>query len=292
MKSMTGYGRVDWADGGLKITVEVKTVNNRYLDLNCKYPRSFVCMEDAIRKAVQSKVSRGRVDLFLTYSDEREKQTAVSVDMSLAGGYVDAVRQLKEKFALSDETVNSTLAMLIKSGEVVRPEAETENLEDLRETVESLVLSACDKLNEMRTAEGEKLVLDMLNRVAFIEQTVGEIEKRAPMVAEEYREKLRAKVEEYVGGKVDENRLLAEVALFADKSNIDEELTRLRSHVSQFRKIVKTDGGGRKLDFLIQEFNREANTICSKASDVTITDSALALKCEIEKIREQVQNLE
>lgn len=289
---MTGYGRCDWADGGLKITVEVKTVNNRYLDLNCKYPRSFVCMEDAIRKAVQSKILRGRVDLFLSFSDEREKQTAVNVDMGLAGGYVSAVQQLKDKFGLSEETANSTLAMLIKSGEVIRPEAETENLEDLRETVEGLVLSACDKLNEMRAAEGEKLVQDMLSRVAFIEQTVAEIEKRAPMVAEEYREKLRAKVEEYVGGKVDENRLLSEVALFADKSNIDEELTRLHSHVAQFRKIVKNDGGGRKLDFLIQEFNREANTICSKASDVTITDYALALKCEIEKIREQVQNLE
>lgn len=292
MRSMTGYGKAEYAEGGRKIAVELKSVNNRYLDLSCKYPRAFVCLEDAIRKAVQSKIGRGRVDLFVTCQDNREKETALAVDYGLAGGLVKAVRDIAERFYLTEDAQNMALAMMLKGNDVVKAEAAGENLEELAPVVTDLVLRACDKLNEMREIEGAKLAGDMLARLGEIERTVEEIAERAPKVAEEYREKLRAKVEEYVGGKVDENRLLAEVALFADKSNIDEELTRLRSHISQFRKIAAESGSGRKLDFLIQEFNREANTICSKASDVAVTDRALALKCEIEKIREQVQNVE
>lgn len=292
MRSMTGYGRADYDGEGRKITVEVKSVNNRYLDLSCKYPRSFVALEDGMRKAVQSRVARGRVDLFVSYRDEREQGKSLAVDYALAGAYVDAVRKIADQFGLNKNAEDYATALMLRSEGIVSREDAEDDAEQLKERVCDLVVRACDKLNEMREAEGEKLVSDMLGRVDFIERTVEEIALRAPKVAEEYREKLRARMEEFAAGAVEESRILAETAVFADKSNIDEELTRLRSHVRQFRRIVAENGGGRKLDFLIQEFNREANTVCSKASDVEITDKALALKCEIEKIREQVQNIE
>ncbi len=291
MLSMTGYGKGEYAEGGLELTCEIKTVNNRYLDVSIKAPRVFAAYEDVIRATVRKKLTRGHADVFISLKDKRERQTALSTDLALASAYVAAARAVQEAFPeiANDVTVSSVL----RYPDVVKQE-DTQSLdEEMKKGLDVALNGALDALNQMRLIEGEKLKEDMLSRVTTIEKMVGEISERAPLVAEEYRKKLTARVQEYLQGvAIDESRLLTEVALFTDKSNIDEELTRLRSHIAQFRSICREGIVGRKLDFLVQEFNREANTTCSKSNDVTITSVGLSLKNEIEKIREQVQNLE
>ena len=290
MYSMTGYGKAVYSEGGLEITVELKSVNNRFLDLNCKYPRSFISFDDMIRKAVQSKLARGRVDLFITYTDKRERSVDLSVDLALAKSYYEAAGRLCGEISGLENDL--TASVLLRMPDVISHE-NTVLDEALEGIVQTLVLEACDNLNVMRKVEGEKLETEILSHLGVIESMLGEIRERAPEIQNEYRARLKEKVEEYLADtKLDEARLLNEVAFFADKSNIDEEIARLASHISQFKKICKSDLVGRKLDFLIQEFNREANTICSKANDVVMTGKGLELKCEIEKIREQIQNLE
>ncbi|MBQ9480587.1 MAG: YicC family protein [Clostridia bacterium] len=290
MYSMTGYGKAEYSKEGLDITVEIKSVNNRFLDLNSKYPRSFVGFDDAIRKAVQSKLSRGRVDLFVTFSDNRERAVDLNVDVPLARSYAEAAKLLSGE--IEGITNDLTVTSLMRLPDVVS-QKNAECDEDFERIIVEVVLAACDNLNNMRAAEGEKLKAEILSHLAVIEEIVGQIKTRAPQIQAEYRSKLKERIEEILSGTdIDEARLLNEVAFFADKSNIDEEIARLYSHISQFRKICDTENAGRKLDFLIQEFNREANTICSKANDVTLTSCGLELKSEIEKIREQIQNLE
>ena len=291
MLSMTGYGKGEYKEGGVELTCEIKTVNNRYLDVNVKAPRIFIAYEEEIRKLVRQKMTRGHADLFISLKDKREKPTAFSVDLSVAASYVSAAKTLKEAFpALPDDV---TLSSVLRYPEVLKQDDALAADEELITALKTAVSAALDNLNAMRAVEGKKLEEDMLARVAVIEKTVEEIEKRAPQIKDEYREKLAAKIKDYLGDvQADEGRLLTEVAVFADKSNIDEELTRLHSHIAQFREICKEGIVGRKLDFLVQEFNREANTTCSKSNDVTITRLGLALKNEIEKIREQVQNVE
>ena len=291
MLSMTGYGKGEYAEGGLELTCEIKTVNNRYLDVSIKAPRIFAAYEDVIRTTVRKKLTRGHADLFISFKDKRERPTSLAVDIALASSYVAAAKALKEAFP--DLTDDVTLSSVLRYPEVLKQEDSQSLDEEMTKALDIALNTALDKLNEMRLVEGEKLKADMLARVDTIENIVGEIEKRAPMIAQEYREKLTAKVQEYLDGTgVDEGRLLTEVAVFTDKSNIDEELTRLHSHIEQFRAIACEGIVGRKLDFLVQEFNREANTTCSKSNDVAITRAGLNLKNEIEKIREQVQNLE
>ena len=291
MLSMTGYGKGEYAEGGLELTCEIKTVNNRYLDVSIKAPRIFAAYEDVIRSTIRKKLTRGHADVFISFKDKRERPTALAVDLALAGSYVAAARTLKEAFP--DLTDDVTLSSVLRYPDVLKQEDSQSLDEEMTKALDAALNIALDKLNEMRLIEGEKLKEDMLARVATIETIVGEIEKRAPMIAQEYKEKLTAKVKDYLdGANVDESRILTEVAVFTDKSNIDEELTRLHSHIEQFREIAKEGIVGRKLDFLVQEFNREANTTCSKSNDVTITRAGLNLKNEIEKIREQVQNLE
>lgn len=290
MYSMTGYGKSVYSSDGLEISVELKSVNNRFLDLSSKYPRSFISFDDTIRKAVQSKISRGRVDLFVTYNDNRDKEVELKVDLSLAKGYYNAATLIKDE--IKDIENDFSLTSLVRMPDVVSQQA-VEVDAGLEAIVKQLVLDACDRLNEMRHVEGEKLKLVILNHLQVIEQCLDDIEKRAPLIQVEYRERLRERVAEYLEDvKIDESKLLNEVAFFADKSNIDEEISRLHSHIEQFKLICENDTVGRKLDFLIQEFNREANTICSKANDIVLTTRGLELKCEIEKIREQIQNLE
>ena len=227
----------------------------------------------------------------MSLKDKRERPTALVTDLALASSYVAAAKAIKEAFP--DLTDDLTLTSVLRYPEVLKQEDSQCLDEELTNALQSALNAALDKLNEMRLVEGEKLKLDMLSRVETIETLVAEIALRAPKIAEEHREKLRAKVEEYLAEvPLDESKLLSEVAVFADRTNIDEELTRLRSHIEQFRSICEEGVVGRKLDFLVQEFNREANTTCSKSNDVTITRTGLALKNEIEKIREQVQNLE
>ena len=291
MLSMTGYGKGEYAEGGLELTCEIKTVNNRYLDVSIKAPRIFAAYEDVIRTTIRKKLTRGHADLFISFKDKRERPTALTVDIPLASSYVAAAKALKEVFPDLPDDV--TLSSVLRYPEVLKQEDSISLDEEMTKALDVALNIALDKLNEMRAVEGEKLKEDMLSRVATIENLVAEISERAPMIAQEYREKLTARVQEYLTeAKIDENRILTEVAVFTDKSNIDEELTRLRSHIQQFRSIATEGIVGRKLDFLVQEFNREANTTCSKSNDVTITRAGLALKNEIEKIREQVQNLE
>ena len=291
MLSMTGYGKGEYKEGGVELTCEIKTVNNRYLDVNVKAPRIFIAYEEVIRKLVREKMTRGHVDLFISLKDKREKPTAFSVDLSVAASYVSAAKTLKDAFPSLPDDV--TLSSVLRYPEVLKQDDALAADEELITALKTAISAALDNLNAMRAVEGKKLEEDMLARVVVIEKTVEEIEKRAPQIKDEYREKLAAKIKDYLGDvQADEGRLLTEVAVFADKSNIDEELTRLHSHIAQFREICKEGIVGRKLDFLVQEFNREANTTCSKSNDVTITRLGLALKNEIEKIREQVQNVE
>ena len=291
MLSMTGYGKGEYSEGGIELTCEIKTVNNRYLDVSIKAPRIFAAYEDVVRNTVRKKLSRGHADVFVSLKDKRERPTALTTDMALAASYVAAAKALKQAFP--DLTDDVTISSVLRYPEVLKQEDSVTLDEELTNALISALDMALDKLNEMRAVEGAKLKTDMLSRMSTIETLVGEVSQRAPQIQTEYREKLQNRVQEYLANvPVDESRLLSEVAVFADRTNIDEELTRLRSHIEQFRSICEEGVVGRKLDFLVQEFNREANTTCSKSNDVTITRIGLALKNEIEKIREQVQNLE
>ncbi len=291
MLSMTGYGKGAYEEDGVELTCEIKTVNNRYLDVSVKAPRVFVSQEEVVRGIVREKLTRGHADVFVSLKDKREKTTSLTVDTALVSALVAAAGTVRSEFP--DLPDDLTLNSVLRYPEVLKQE-DTVALDDtLIKALKTALSEALENLNEMRLVEGEKLKADMLSRVDTIEGMVEKISLRAPLVAAEYREKLTARVKEYLDGvNADESRLLTEVAVFTDKSNIDEELTRLRSHIAQFREICKEGVVGRKLDFLVQEFNREANTTCSKSNDVEITRLGLALKNEIEKIREQVQNLE
>ncbi len=291
MLSMTGYGKGEYKEGGIELTCEIKTVNNRYLDVSVKAPRIFTAYEDVIRTLVREKLTRGHADVFVSCKDKRERPAALVPDMQLAESYVAAATALKAAFpALTDDV---TLTSVLRFPDVLKQDEQAAADEELLSALKKALSEALDNLNRMRRTEGEKLKADMLSRMDSIEALAKEIAARAPKVAEEYRKKLEERVREYLkDANADEGRLLTEVAVFADKSNIDEELTRLFSHISQFRSICEEGIVGRKLDFLVQEFNREANTTCSKSNDIEITRTGLALKNEIEKVREQVQNLE
>lgn len=291
MLSMTGYGRGEYKENGLELTVEIKTVNNRYLDVSIKAPRVFVGYEEVMRSIIRGKISRGHADVFVTLTDRREKTKTLWLDEAAAKAYVDAAKRVAELFPELEN--DFTVSTLMRNPDVLKQEETAGADEQLILALNSALSAALDNLNTMRAAEGAKLADDMLSRVSSIEATVMQISERAPLVVADYSARLEEKIKTALGNvQYDEGRLLTEVALFADKSNIDEELTRLRSHIVQFRKICESEQVGRKLDFLVQEFNRESNTICSKSNDVEITRLALSLKNEIEKVREQVQNVE
>ncbi len=289
MRSMTGYGKAEYSYGGICLTVEIKTVNNRNFDLNCKTPRSFMPLEDIIRKTVQQHVNRGRIDLFINFTDLREKNVSIDVNFDKVQAYLTAGKLIEERFGITNDI---TVAMLIKTPDVIIDNSVVD-VSEFEDVVRQTVGEACVKLNQMREVEGNKLVADMLLRMNTIKALADKIKDRAPKVAEEYRAKLKDRIKESLADvKYDEVRLLNEVAFYTDRVNIDEEITRLNSHINQFRDIIDGDGSGKKLDFLMQEFNRETNTICSKSNDIEVTGFALNLKNEIEKVREQVQNLE
>lgn len=289
MYSMTGYGKAEYSENGINIVVEIKSVNNRNFDFSVKMPRSFISMEDGIRKIVNEYIKRAKIDMYISFSDTREKETNLSIDISKAGSYYNAGKELSKRYNITNDI---TSGYLLRCPDVVIDNTITDS-EEYKAIIFETVKNACEKFNEMRKSEGEKLITDMLGRMNIIEETVGRIKERAPMVAKEYKERLSERIKEALSDvKMDEARLLNEVAFYTDKVNIDEELTRLTSHITQFRSIVNTLGAGKKLDFLMQEFNRETNTICSKSNDLMVTNYGLALKNEIEKVREQVQNIE
>lgn len=290
MFSMTGYGRGEYKQNGLEVTAEIKTVNNRYLDVSLKCPKILASYEDVLRNVVREKLTRGHADVYITFSDKRENRAALTVDLQAAKAWVDMAAQLKEAFPEIEN--DFTVTALMRQQDVLKQE-DLSCDEELAQAAKNALSAALDKLNIMRKTEGEKLAKDMLARVETVENLVAKVKERAPLVAKDYAKRLEEKIKNNLEGvSFDEGRLLTEVAVFTDKSNIDEELTRLGSHISQFRDIAREDLVGRKLDFLVQEFNRETNTICSKSNDLAITKLGLELKNEIEKIREQVQNVE
>ncbi|MDY6367869.1 MAG: YicC/YloC family endoribonuclease [Clostridia bacterium] len=288
MYSMTGYGKAEYSENGVDLIVEIKTVNNRNFDFNVKMPRLFLQYEDAIRKKVNSYVSRARVETFITFSD-KSVSSDVDVDVEKAKMLFSAAQTIAKELAIENDL---TPATLLRFPDVVS-ESVKKDADKFSDILLSTVEKACVSLNEMRLAEGKKLIDDMLSRMQTIESLRQSIVERAPLVAKDYEKKLRERIEAALSGiEIDQARLLSEVAFFVDKSNIDEELTRLGSHINQFKETVNKENCGKKLDFLMQEFNRETNTICSKSNDLAITDFALKLKNEIEKVREQVQNIE
>lgn len=289
MYSMTGFGKAEYKNG-YELVVEIRSVNNRFLDLVPKYPKSFIVYDDLIRKTVQSKISRGRVELFFTFNDMRDNQKNIQPDINLAKAYYQAAVQISETLGLENDL---TLSRLIRMPDVLTNSSADIEDEKLKEIVKETLEKALDNLNTMRLSEGEKLKKELLIHVEEVEKILARIEVRAPLIVEAYRVKLEDRIRNVLSSvDYDQSRLLQEVAIFADKSNIDEEIARLKSHIVQYKQLIETDTPGRRVDFLIQEFNREANTICSKSNDVLITNDALLLKSEIEKIREQIQNIE
>ncbi len=289
--SMTGYGTARGTAAGLGMTLELRSVNNRYLDLNVHLPRGFLFAEERLKACIQSKVSRGKVDVFLTLDSDAGSETRVHVNETLAASYCDAVKELAVSRGLPDSLTALDLA---RFPEVLSLEKQEVDQETFLAELEVLAAAAADDFNSMRAREGERLRTDLLEKADRMESLVAEIERRAPETVQAYRARLEQKLREILKEPgVAEERVLAEAAVFADRVATDEELVRLKSHLSQLRGMLA--GGspiGRKLDFLIQEFNREANTIGSKCQDSAIAYLVVDLKSEIEKVREQVQNIE
>ena len=291
VKSMTGYGRARETLNGRDITVEVRSVNNRYLDCTVKVPRAYIFVEDAVKSHVQKAVSRGKVDVFITIDATAADETVVSVNEPLARGYYQALIQLRDMFSLQDDLTAATLARFPDVLTVTKAE---EDLESVATDICAVLDDALAAYNAMRTTEGGKLSEDIAGRAATIEAVVGKVEERSPQTVAAYREKLLSRMQEVLQSTaVDESRILTEAAIFADKIAVDEETVRLRSHIAQLRTMLQSEQPiGRKLDFLIQEVNRECNTIGSKCNDLTIAQDVVNMKAEVEKIREQVQNIE
>ena len=291
VKSMTGYGRARQTLNGRDITVEVRSVNNRYLDCTVKVPRTYIFAEDAVKARVQKAVSRGKVDVFITIDAAAADETVVAVNEPLARGYYEALTRLKDMFSLEDGLNAVTLA---KFPDVLTVTKAEEDLESVAADICAVLDEALAAYNAMRTVEGSKLREDIAGRADTIEAVVGRVEERSPQTVAAYREKLLARMQEVLQSTaIDESRILTEAAIFADKIAVDEETVRLRSHLSQLRTMLESDQPiGRKLDFLIQEVNRECNTIGSKCNDLTIAQDVVNMKAEVEKIREQVQNIE
>ena len=291
VKSMTGYGRARETLNGRDITVELRSVNNRYLDCTVKMPRTYVFAEDAIKSRVQKAISRGKVDVFVTIDTTAADVSVVAVNEPLARSYYEALKSLKDTFALEGEITPVALAKFPDVLTVTRAE---EDLEAVAADICAVLDKALQAYNEMRAVEGQRLADDISGRVSTIESVVTKVEERSPQTVAEYRARLTAKMTEVLQSTtIDESRILTEAAIFSDKIAVDEETVRLRSHIAQLRTMLESDQPvGRKLDFLIQEVNRECNTIGSKCNDLTIAQDVVNMKAEVEKIREQVQNIE
>ena len=291
VKSMTGYGRAREQLNKRDITVELRSVNNRYLDCNVKMPRAYAFAEDAVKNLVQKHVSRGKLDVFISIDSTGADEAVVVVNQPLAESYLKAIRSLGENLSLESDINALTLSRFPEVLTVTKAE---EDLEMLTADICQVALKALEAYNAMRQAEGQKLAEDIQGRLLTIEELTGYVEQRSPETVKEYREKLLGRMQEVLQNtSIDEARILTEAAIFADKVAVDEETVRLRSHLSQLRDMLQSkEPVGRKLDFLIQEVNRESNTIGSKCNDIQITRHVVSLKAEVEKIREQVQNIE
>ena len=291
IRSMTGYGRDQQLLHGRSITVEIRSVNHRYFEFSCRAPRGCAFLEDRLKRSLQSAISRGKVEVSLTLQTIESRHTSVAVDHALAGQYLTALRALGEEYSLPDDLTLSSVARLPDVFTLCRDE---EDEEELAADVLQVLQNALDRFVAMREVEGERLRADVLSRVVTMEEHLSFVEERSPQTVIEYRARLTAKLTELLNGAVpDEARILTEAAIVADRLAVDEETVRLRSHFAQLRKIMEsTEPVGRKLDFLVQEMNRETNTIGSKCSDTAIAGHVVEMKSEIEKIREQIQNIE
>lgn len=291
LKSMTGFGRCEIVTEEYKISVEMKAVNHRYMDLNIKMPKKFNMFEAGIRNLLKKYIQRGKVDLFITYEDYTEGKMSLKYNASLAAEYMAYFRRMSEQFDIENDVKVSALS---RCPEVLMMEQEPDDEEQMWKILEHAVEEAASRFVETRLREAEHLKADLLGKLDYMTGLVDEIEARSPKIIEEYRTKLTEKVKELLETTgLDESRIAAEVTIFADKICTDEETVRLRSHIEATRTELLAGGSvGRKLDFIAQEMNREANTILSKANDLEVSDKAIALKTEIEKVREQIQNIE
>lgn len=294
VRSMTGYGRAECARERYTVTVELRAVNNRYLDCTVKMPRSYIFAEETLKERVQAKVSRGKVDVFVNIAQTGGEALSVTVNEELARSYIAALWRLYELGNGQTVKMDYHATDLARFPDVLTVEKQEEDQEAVKALLVEAVDLALDDFNSMRAREGERLMADILSRAETIEKLTAVVEERSPKTVAEYRARLEAKMKEVLQNtQIEESRLLTEAAIFADKIAVDEETVRLHSHLSQLRELLGKGGAvGRKLDFLIQEFNREANTIGSKCNDIEIARHVVDIKAEIEKIREQIQNLE
>lgn len=291
IKSMTGFGRFEGTIGGRTITAEIKTVNHRFLDFSCRINKGYSFLEERLKSFISERVSRGKVDVFVSVSEDANMESVIEINHSLASGYVNALHELSQKYGLRED-ISASLLSKYNDVLIVRRPQEDEEL--VWELVKQAIEQALSGLITMREREGEKLREDLLSRSETIISLIEKVEERSPKIVEEYRERLLVRMKEILEGiQIDEQRILTEVAIFADKTAVAEETVRLRSHISQMTEMLKDNAPiGRKLDFIVQEMNREANTIGSKINDAELAHVVVDIKAEIEKIREQVQNIE
>lgn len=292
IKSMTGFGRCEVTEGERKFTVEMKGVNHRYLDANIRMPKKLNFFESSIRSVLKESVQRGKVDIFITYEDLSESQVSLKYNETLAKEYLSYFAKMAETFSLENDIRVSSLS---RYPEVLTMEEQAIDEEEIWKGLKKALDGAIAQFVETRSVEGENLKNDLTGKLDGILALVGEIEERSPQILAQYREKLETKVKELLcDTQIEENRIAAEVVIFADKMCTDEEVVRLRSHVEHMKETLLSDesGIGRKLDFIAQEMNREANTILSKANDLRVSNIGIELKTEIEKVREQIQNIE
>lgn len=291
IKSMTGFGRSETVTDNCKISVEIKAVNHRYLDLGIKMPRKFNLFESAMRTLLKDYIQRGKVDVFVTYEDYTEEKVSLKYNSSLAAEYMESFKKMEAQFGIDNDV---KVSMLARCPEVLTMEQAPEDEEQMWALLEGVVKQAAENFVAARIREGEHLKNDLLAKLDYMLTLVDFIEERSPKVTEEYRRKLEEKVKEMLQiNSIDDSRILTEVTIFADKICVDEETVRLRSHIEGMKKELISGGSvGRKLDFIAQEMNRESNTILSKSTDMEISDQAIILKTEIEKVREQIQNIE
>ena len=291
IKSMTGFGRCEAVTDECKISVEIKAVNHRYLDLSIKMPKKFNYFEAAMRTLLKDYIQRGKVDVFITYEDYTEDQVSLKYNSTLAAEYMKNFEKMAEQFGLEDDV---TVSMLSRCPEVLTMEQVPEDEEHMWAMLQEVFKGAAENFVETRLREGENLKNDLIGKLDHMLSMVDFIEERSPKILEEYRQRLGDKVRELLqNSTIDESRILTEVTVFADKICVDEETVRLRSHIEGMKKELLAGGSvGRKLDFIAQEMNRESNTILSKSNDLEISDQGILLKTEIEKVREQIQNIE
>ena len=291
VKSMTGYGRHESVLHGRTLVIELKSVNNRYLDCNVRLPRVYICAEDGVQRRVKEVISRGKVDVYVNIENNTEEAVSVTLNQPVAAGYMDALRKMADTFGLKPDV---SIDLLSKFPDVFKVDKVPEDLEELTADIHAVTEEALRDFDAMRCREGEKLEADLLGRLDTLEDFTHQVEQRSPQTVADYRARLTAKLQEVLADRqLDESRGRTEAAIFADKVAVDEETVRLHSHIAQFRDMLA--GGspiGRKLDFLIQEMNRETNTIGSKCNNLEISTIVVNMKAEIEKIREQVQNIE